>query len=84
MATVPTGPTAAQLAALHHVRTRGAAGHDDALGRIEAALGGAVDVGALVALIHAHARVTLNFHPDRFVAGGRREPVAVGRAIEGA
>ncbi|MFD4770188.1 DUF3626 domain-containing protein [Streptomyces niveus] len=74
MATVPllppTGPTAAQLAALRHVRMLGAAGRHDALGRIEAVLGGTVDVGGLVALIRDHARVTLNFHPDRFVAGG--------------
>ncbi|MFC8830323.1 DUF3626 domain-containing protein [Streptomyces sp. NPDC057137] len=66
----PTLLSAAQRAALHHVRTRAAAGHGAALTRIEAALGGPVDVEALVAPIRDHARVTLNFHPDRFVAGG--------------
>lgn len=62
--------TAAQEAALRHIRTRAAAGRRAALARIEGALGGAVDVDGLVALIRDHARVTLNFHPDRFVAGG--------------
>ncbi|MFE4538648.1 DUF3626 domain-containing protein [Streptomyces scopuliridis] len=57
--------TSAQLAALRHVRTTGAAGSEAALARI-----GGRDAAALISRIHAHARITLNFHPDRLLADG--------------
>lgn len=77
----PTPLTAAQRAALHHVRTRATAGHAAALARIEAAPGDPVQAAALVALIRDHARVTLNFHPDRFLADG--PTVAESLALDG-
>ncbi|WP_405612336.1 DUF3626 domain-containing protein [Streptomyces sp. NBC_01508] len=77
----PTPLTAAQRAALRHVRTRATAGHGAALARIEAAVGGAVETADLVARIRDHVRVTLNFHPDRFVAGG--PTVAESLALDG-
>lgn len=71
MTAIPPFPlTAAQRAALHHVRTRAATDHAAALARIEAAPAGPGDAAALISLIREHARITLNFHPDRFVAGG--------------
>ncbi|MFE2743422.1 DUF3626 domain-containing protein [Streptomyces scopuliridis] len=57
--------TSAQLAALRYVRTTGAAGSEAALARL-----GGRDADALISLIRAHARITLNFHPDRLLADG--------------
>ncbi|MFB6978766.1 DUF3626 domain-containing protein [Streptomyces scopuliridis] len=57
--------TSAQLAALRYVRTTGAAGSEAALARI-----GGRDALALISRIRAHARITLNFHPDRLLSDG--------------
>ena len=59
--------TTAQRAALAHVRERGMKARETALAR----LGDVPDVAALLELVAAHGRVTLNFHPDRLLADGR-------------
>ncbi|WP_412543845.1 DUF3626 domain-containing protein [Longispora sp. K20-0274] len=65
----PTPLTAAQRAALDHVRST--VRRDRAL----------PDSAALLAAVRAHGRITLNFHPDRLLADGRT--VAEGLASDG-
>ncbi|MFD5782290.1 DUF3626 domain-containing protein [Streptomyces sp. NPDC126933] len=57
--------TPAQRAALQHVRTTAVARSEARPARIDAR-----EAGALTALMRAHARITLNFHPDRLLADG--------------
>ncbi|MBB5872615.1 GNAT superfamily N-acetyltransferase [Allocatelliglobosispora scoriae] len=63
---MPPVLTAAQLAALDHVRRSADARRAEALARI----GEVCDLEELIAGVRAHGRVTLNFHPDRHVTGG--------------
>ncbi|MYW67522.1 DUF3626 domain-containing protein [Streptomyces sp. SID8379] len=55
--------TTAQRAALAHLRTAGRAGRQEALRRLASL--GVERADGLVELLREHARVTLNFHPDR-------------------
>ncbi|KIF76668.1 hypothetical protein QR77_27970 [Streptomyces sp. 150FB] len=85
MNSLRTALTTAQHAALCHLRARGAAGYEDAVARIGASTRKAADqrhergigeragreaADALVSLVGDHARITLNFHPDRLLADG--------------
>ncbi|MFI7012162.1 DUF3626 domain-containing protein [Streptomyces sp. NPDC050145] len=74
--------TRAQDAALRALRATALAGREDAVGRLARC---GVDERAaegLIALVRRHARVTLNFHPDRLLADGRTT-VAAGLAADG-
>lgn len=63
--------TPAQDSALRHLRAAGQAGRATALARL-AAHGVHPDLAArLLANLRDHARVTLNFHPDRLLADAR-------------
>ncbi|MZD09743.1 DUF3626 domain-containing protein [Streptomyces sp. SID5785] len=74
--------TPAQDAALHRLRTTARAAHGAALDRL-ARQGVTPDAAeALIAALRGHARVTLNFHPDRLLADGRTT-VAAGIAADG-
>ncbi|MFI0237445.1 DUF3626 domain-containing protein [Streptomyces sp. NPDC016845] len=66
-----TSLTSAQEAALRHVRAAGSAGRGAALDRLRSHGVPPETAAALIATIRAHARVTLNFHPDRLLADGR-------------
>lgn len=74
---MPVVLSAAQLSALHYVRGAADRRRTAALERI----GELPDLAALVAGVREHGRVTLNFHPDRLVIGGRT--VAESIALDG-
>ncbi|WP_327671580.1 MULTISPECIES: DUF3626 domain-containing protein [unclassified Streptomyces] len=63
--------TAAQTAALRQVRAAGRAGRADALDRLREHGVAPDEAEALIAALRAHARITLNFHPDRLLPGTR-------------
>ncbi len=67
--------TPAQRRSLEHVAGTAAARRAEALVR----LGSDVDCTTLTELVRRHGRVTLNFHPDRLLAGGR----TVARSLAG-
>lgn len=74
----------AQSRALAHVRSRARADREAARARIAALLaraGGGLAVDELVERLHAHSRVTSNFHPDRLGRDGKT--VAEGLLGEG-
>lgn len=66
--------TQAQLQALRHVRDQAKAAQSQALVKIERVLKSGhvsfTNLETLLASLCAHARVTLNFHPDRVLAAG--------------
>lgn len=67
-----------------HVRSRALDATPEALRRVARVLPGlepAEAVAAICAGIRAHARITLDFHPDRLLADGRT--VAEGLAADG-
>ncbi|MCQ4208298.1 DUF3626 domain-containing protein [Streptomyces longispororuber] len=75
-------PTRAQEAALRHLRAVARAGRADALARLAAHGVGPDLAEALIAALRAHARITLNFHPDRLL-GDHRTTVADRLAADG-
>lgn len=70
-ASLTTPLTSAQEAALRHVRAAGSAGRAAALDRLRSHGVPPEAADALVGTLRTHARVTLNFHPDRLLADGR-------------
>ncbi|GAA3401586.1 DUF3626 domain-containing protein [Paenibacillus hodogayensis] len=67
--------TAAQSRALEHVRAIAAARQNYALEKLQALIGHTdgefADIPSILSHIRTHARVTLNFHPDRMLPDGR-------------
>ncbi|NBM20234.1 DUF3626 domain-containing protein [Streptomyces sp. GC420] len=66
----PVRLTAAQTAALAHVRATARDRHDEALARLGRLSGPSPGQEELCALVREHGRITLNFHPDRLLPGG--------------
>ncbi|MBO1336155.1 DUF3626 domain-containing protein [Streptomyces sp. VRA16 Mangrove soil] len=75
--------TTAQDAALGHLRAAGHTGRADALARLRAHGIDAAAADALAETLRTHARVTLNFHPDRPLPADHRVTVAHGLAADG-
>lgn len=73
----PLEVSAAQRAALEHVRATARRERGAALARLRA-VAEIPDLAVLVANVGRHGRVTLNFHPDRLLADGRTIAAAIG------